>query len=279
MAATKHTVKPVDNPFVHRDINLVSPHQRGLDVQRIQEHIHQGFIDHKVDWIHIEVDGVMGPQTARAAAFYCWFMGIENKYRKNIRQGHISEYSQQWIRGTLRHSRSDKRRQKLRQPKLKKIREKQHSGAQAAVTWALQQVGTTEVPAESNTGPKIAVWEKYWGLGPCYWCGVFAGYAVKAIGKALVTSQLTYGPYIINDARNHANGLAAISPDNAQPGDLVVYWNGEHIGLIRAVSRNGYVITVEGNTSSSDGSQSNGGVVALKERPFSDVTVVARPHY
>jgi hypothetical protein len=42
---------------------------------------------------------------------------------------------------------------------------------------------------------------------------------------------------------------------------------------------NGMVHTVEGNTSSSTGSQNNGGGVYERRRPVSDVAVIARPEY
>lgn len=262
---------------VHRNLSLVSPRFRGSDVKQLQKEVAKGLAKLDIDWIECDVDGVLGPQTVKACAFYGWARGIQNKYRVNIKKGHISLYSQRWLRGSIPHSKADRRRQKLRARRLGQIRESQHSGAAEAVRWALSKVGTKEI-GTSNRGPEIDQWQQYFGILGEPWCGCFAGYAVKKIGEAKVTSWLPYGPSIINDARSNANGLTLVSPENAKPGDLVVYWNGEHIGLIRELSKNGYVITVEGNTSGS-GSQSNGGEVALKERPFSDVTVVARPQY
>jgi hypothetical protein len=147
----------------------------------------------------------------------------------------------------------------------------------------------TENPAGSNSGPDVtrdgkkggvSFWERYFGLPACYWCGCFAGFCAKAIGKAKLTGVLTYGPDIIADANSHRNGLVAVPADESRGGDLPVYWGGEHIGLCVGPPSNGCLNTIEGNTSSdSSASQSNGGGVFPKHRPFSDVTVVARPLY
>ena len=69
-------------------------------------------------------------------------------------------------------------------------------------------------------------------------------------------------------------------------GDLVLFdWGGDgladHIGIVEENHPDeGYMTTIEGNTSSgSAGSQSNGGVVARRQRGYGSVRCVVRPDY
>lgn len=263
---------------VHRGLHLTSPIEKGPDVEALQRACNDLFEKMKLDFLKIRVDGNKrnggyGQQSFHAARMAAFALGLSGEKEEG---GRTSEKRQHLIRNPRDRTAADRKREKARKPKLQALRKAQKTGAAAAVKWAVDQVGTDENPAGSNTGPKIDEWQSYWGLHAAYWCGIFAGYAVKKIGGGQTDCWLPYGPSIINDAQAGRNGLRAVPVADAQPGDLVVYWGGEHIGLIRAASRAGSVQTVEGNTSASDGSQSNGGTVALKSRPFSDVTVVAR---
>jgi hypothetical protein len=260
---------------VHRDLVLTSPVTVGPDVRALQTSLKKLLKTHKITWMNITIDAEYGYQTDHVCHFMAWVLGWSA-----TNKGHTNKALQRMLRNPSSRNVVMQTRAEARKGKLERLRKAQSEGPEAAVKWALSQVGVTESPAGSNSNPaNISKWEAYFGLGACFWCGVFAGYAVKKEGGAKVTGILTYGPDIIADANAHRNGLSAVACTNAKPGDLVVYWGGEHIGLIRAVSKNGMVITVEGNTSATNGSQSNGGCVALKERPFSDVTVVARPTY
>ena len=69
-----------------------------------------------------------------------------------------------------------------------------------------------------------------------------------------------------------------------QPGDAVIYdFSGkrqttEHCGVVEVVLPGYGVQAIEGNTSQS-GSQSNGGQVCRKARPYSQIVGVVRPNY
>lgn len=164
-------------------------------------------------------------------------------------------------------------------------RQHQHSGAAAAVAWAISQDGVTEMPAGSNWGHPVEDWEQYTGMtSPVPWCGCFACEAIVGHGGAAipVRARLASGYAIIADAHAGANGLKAVTFTAIEPGDLLSYWNGEHIGVAREKPSGSTVKTVEGNTSPGDEggeAQYNGGCVALKTRSISDVTVAARPAY
>lgn len=169
--------------------------------------------------------------------------------------------------------------------RLRKLRHEQKpdAGAEAAIKWALAQAGITESPAGSNWGHPVQDWIQRTGYGsPVPWCGCYAHEAVVEHGGAAlpVDVRIGYGPSIIADARAGANGLHAVSFADAQAGDILVFWGGEHIGLCRGRPSGSTIPTAEGNTSpGSEGSQFNGGCVAVKSRSASDVTVVARPNY
>ena len=79
---------------------------------------------------------------------------------------------------------------------------------------------------------------------------------------------------------------ATVSCEDAEPGDLVLFdWGGDgladHIGIVEENHPDeGYMTTIEGNTSSgSAGSQSNGGVVARRQRGYGSICCVVRPDY
>lgn len=169
--------------------------------------------------------------------------------------------------------------------KLRELRHSQHpdGGSMAAVKWALAQAGITENPAGSNWGHPVQDWIVRTGYsGPVPWCGCFAHEAVVEIGGAAIPVgvRLGYGPSIIADARAGTNGLTAVSLSDARPGDILSLWGGEHIALVRGQPSGSTMPTVEGNTSpGTEGSQFNGGCVAIKSRAFSDITVCARPAY
>lgn len=193
------------------------------------------------------------------------------------------------LRETLREVRdhADERIDELRE-KLRKLRaeQKPDAGAATAIEWALRQVGITENPAGSNWGHPVEDWILRTGYSANLphppWCGCFVHEAVVEIGAAAIPVgiRLGFGPAIIADARAGANGLHAVPFAEAQAGDILSYWNGEHIGLCRGRPTGSTIPTVEGNTSpSSAGSQYNGGCVAAKSRGVGDVTVVARPNY
>jgi len=71
-----------------------------------------------------------------------------------------------------------------------------------------------------------------------------------------------------------------------QAGDIVLlnFHGGkdpEHCGLVEVVlhALGGVIWTIEGNTTTSDGSQDNGGKVCSKQRKPSQIVAVCRPQY
>lgn len=180
------------------------------------------------------------------------------------------------------------RRRKITERRQRRVADfdKRHrKGPQSAIAWARAQVGTVEQPASSNRGPKITPWQQSWGswLVGQPWCGVFVGVALRDHGGVVgLNSRLAAVAFIEDDAIARRFGWAGWhGARNGTPGDAVIlFGRGVHVELIATVHPWGYT-TVGGNTSAegSSGSQSNGGGVFVRSRPFSVVRGCARPRY
>ena len=125
--------------------------------------------------------------------------------------------------------------------------------------------------------------EPYFGVSGVPYCAMFASYCLDWAGVPCAGMPSAYCPDIVNAGRE-----AGCTPYNedAEPGDLVLFdWGGDgladHIGIVEENHPDeGYMTTIEGNTSSgSAGSQSNGGVVARRQRGYGSICCVVRPDY
>lgn len=162
---------------------------------------------------------------------------------------------------------------------------KRHSTTPAAkaLAFAKANIGVVEHPANSNRGPKIDQWQRDVDMLGQPWCGAFVHAALKAAGVKGLSSRMRYTPYILSDAKNGANGLTkVVSWADAKPGDVVLFnWDGgvvDHVGLVEKVLSPTALQTIEGNTSSSTaGSQSNGGGVYRRTRDRHFVAAIIRP--
>ena len=160
-------------------------------------------------------------------------------------------------------------------------------GAKAA-RYLLGFVGRTESPPGSNDAPFLRDWENRlghdrldWMIPGQPWCGLACIAAWKFGAGKLLPDGTVYTPNIVNWARAGEH-FEAVPPDEAKPGDLVVFdfdsGGADHVGLALWPARAGLIPTVEGNTSPSDaGSQANGGGVFKRSRHVGLIAVVARP--
>lgn len=149
--------------------------------------------------------------------------------------------------------------------------------ATSALTWAQDQIGTSENPANSNKGPLITQWEVVsgypWVAGAAQgvpWCQCFANVVADHGGAPLIRDG--YTPNFLA-GRYAQQGYQPVPLSQAQPGDFVYFkWPGlsgarcDHVGVL--VSMTATTVTcLEGNTSSTvSGSQNNGGGVYLRTR-------------
>lgn len=160
-------------------------------------------------------------------------------------------------------------------------------GLQAVISTARAELGVTESPAGSNR-------VKYWDLfGPEWqgqpWCCAFLAWIFNQAGErmAFFGGGKTASCSVL--LRWYREQGLTVPVEDAQVGDIVLLnFNGkgtpDHCGLVDSVTRytSGNIVcicTIEGNTSSGDGSQGNGGMVCSKTRYPSQVVGVCRPQY
>lgn len=125
--------------------------------------------------------------------------------------------------------------------------------------------------------------EPYFGTSGVPYCAMFASYCLDWAGVTCAGIPSEYCPDIVNAGREA--GCTTYNED-AEPGDLVLFdWGldglADHIGIVEENHPDeGYMTTIEGNTSSgAGGSQSNGGVVARRQRGYGSICCVVRPDY
>lgn len=148
---------------------------------------------------------------------------------------------------------------------------------------AMSYIGTKENPPGSNN----VIFNTHYYGGPVNgswypWCCAYVWdiYRMVGLSHLFYNGQKTaYCPTVYNWARQ--NGLI-VSKSNGQYGDIVLFdWGGDgvadHIGFIKSNLRNGAYKTVEGNTS--DGNDSNGGIVMERTRYTSQIQAIIRPKY
>lgn len=170
----------------------------------------------------------------------------------------------------------------------KRLEAKRKGGAEKAIKWAKAQIGRTESPAGSNTGPfPVSACQEFTiGYAGVPWCGCFTCYAAVHEGGAKTSSKSrwAYVPYIVADANSRSNGFTAVSQSECRAGDLICFnFDGgvaDHVELAIGPIRGGLTDCVGGNTSAgTSGSQDNGGGVFRRQRPVSQIACIARPDY
>lgn len=156
---------------------------------------------------------------------------------------------------------------------------------------ALQQYGYTESPAGSNR----TKFGNAFGWNSVAWCAQFDWWSgdqpngdnpIYKSANAADIEDLTVkykgGKYILPQTSNNKKKLAALP--KYKPADIISFnFSGGtsrvHTGLVVGVWGKS-IYCIEGNTSPSDnGSQSNGGGVFLRKRPYTAGVCIVRPKY
>lgn len=246
-----------------RALKLTSPAMRGTDVERFQRDINAELkrwsIDHALD-----VDGVYGPETRDTAKSVCYGLGLKSP----VMQHGATVYVRLKIRNRKLTS-AELKRFKARAEWRKRLKARYDgpdAAILAAISFARSNLGVTESPPGSNRGAKIDVWERACGCIAAPWCGCFINACLVAAGFP-DQEWLRYCPWIEGKAKSGESGWSwHTSPE---VGDLVLYGSSiaQHVGLVETVDGMRDASTIEGNTSNGPGgSQSNGGIVALRHR-------------
>lgn len=145
---------------------------------------------------------------------------------------------------------------------------------------AVRQLNVREDPPDSNN-VRYNTW--YYGRevsGKAYpWCMAFVQWCFDQAGVKLPARTASCGTLM-----NAAKSFGIWVTEGFQPGDVAIYdFSGkrrttEHCGIVEAVLPGYGVQAIEGNTSES-GSQSNGGMVCRKERPWKHIVGAVRPDF
>lgn len=139
----------------------------------------------------------------------------------------------------------------------------------------------TEVPPGSNK-TKYGEW---YGINGVPWCVQAMAYWFNKARefKAFMGGDKTAScSQLLAWHKAHGN---VVDKKDIQVGDLpILNFSGtsetQHIGIVTDVYKYGWFQTIEGNTSpGAEGSQENGGCVALKTRSVNQVVAVIRPQY
>lgn len=152
---------------------------------------------------------------------------------------------------------------------------------------ARAELGVTENPPGSN---RVKYWQDY---DPAYqgqpWCVCFLWWVFQQAGerKAFFGGGNTASCGTL--LRWYREQGLTVPVEDVQLGDIVLlnFHGGkdpEHCGLVQDVDYDGsgqptYVTTVEGNTTDTNGDQSNGGCVCGKYRSVRNIVAVCRPQY
>lgn len=136
-------------------------------------------------------------------------------------------------------------------------------------------IGVHEQPPGSNRGPEVDRYQLHFGkeyLGT-YWCASWLGFefdhAALDVGVPM--------PFRISPScgdilkRAHLTGRVIDSPSKIKPSDLVIF-HAEHIGVVTGV-HDGWITTIEANTSPTPGIQPNGGGVYPKRHQITSSMV------
>ena len=147
--------------------------------------------------------------------------------------------------------------------------------AEKVLAVARGELGNTESPAGSNR----TKYGKWFGLDGYAWCMMFVMWCFSQVGALKLLPKRTAS---CGDLMRAAKAAGCWVTKDYRPGDVVIYdFPGgaatDHTGIIEKVTLTG-VVAIEGNTSEAC-SQSNGGMVCRKTRPYSQIVGVVRPNY
>lgn len=140
---------------------------------------------------------------------------------------------------------------------------------------------------DPETGTKYGRWyasltgEDYYAENGVAYCAMFVSWVFHQARVACAGLPGAYCPAMLEEARRAG---ATVAKSDARPGDVVYFdWQldeeTDHVGIVVA-NYGTFLETIEGNTSTgASGSQSNGGVVARRQRNLHNVCAIVRPDY
>lgn len=137
---------------------------------------------------------------------------------------------------------------------------------EAALRAAVGEIGVTEHPAGTNSGPRVNQYLASAGIGPGYpWCMAFVNWCYRQAGTDIEHPHEASVGFFEDWART--NGYLVEKPAR---GDIVCYrfdadnWP-DHVGIIEEAGPT-RLVTIEGNTAIGD--DANGGKVMRRTRSY-----------
>lgn len=268
-----------DNIKPHRQLRRTTPFMHGDDVRRVQ-HV-----------LKLKVDGEFGPATASAVAAWKRRAGYPSDRILPV----LGITGQQYLFGIKPLPLAFRMRAKTRAKAAQKaaaVEPVRIKAMKTMIAWANNGVkespaGTNRVPDLQNLAASMKLSSFYVNMG-WPWCAFAAMLAALRHGSKTAEYGLRkgkfnalYTPDILYHAGRNNYGMKIVGASQAKPGDFVMinFPGGDprvdHIGMVTKSPVNGWVETVEGNTSAA-GSQDNGGAVLRKNRPLSQVSAFIR---
>lgn len=159
--------------------------------------------------------------------------------------------------------------------------------AEKVLQIALAEVGYLEKATNSRLDSKTAnagrnnytKYGEWYGLNGQPWCDMFVSWCAYKAGELEAVGKYAYVPSHQNffDKKGLYFSKGSKTPI---PGDIVIFKNESHIGFVQYVSQ-GYVHTIEGNTSGGSTLVDNGGGVHKKSYPLNSSYIqgYCRPAY
>jgi hypothetical protein len=285
-----------DDPTVHRELVVVDPPLSGRDVANFQRAIKERLDLRGID-IPTPTHGKFTHATWVAAVEAGYFLGLLSTTYLATDHGHglSTEGAQTIVRTPEKRSPDQLARAKERQGQLergpryyddlaKKVAPTTAKGPRAALAFAKSHLGVHESPANSNWGHPVQDWVALAGYtSPAPWCGCFVNACLVSAGlPSGAPWSIGYCPAVKVHAQRGEGGWSWHT--EGHPGDVILYAGSdgiaEHQGLVLRWLGPGHAETIEGNTSKGDGSQSDGGIVAQRDRvstPGFKIVGCARP--
>lgn len=280
--------EPSNDPTPHRDLVVLDPPMEGRDVANLQRATEARLDARGID-VPMPTHGKYTHATAVAVVEGGYFLGaLSETYLKTTKVGGkrrlvATQGLQDMMRNPDDREPEQLARAKDRQGQIDRgaryyddlAKEQGVSGgkgAEASLAFARKYIGVTEKPAGSNWGHPVQDWIKLAGyVGPVPWCGCAANAFCMAGGIPSGAGWIGYTPAIISHAKRGVGGWSWHGTSSGKPGDLALFDTpggdpAVHVGMVEKKINNSTYQTIEGNTSSGSGSQSDGGGVFRRQR-------------
>jgi hypothetical protein len=220
-------------------------HQKstGARVEQLQVGINRTAAHWKLEPLAVEVDGDCGSQTLNAAVDLLFALGAYGPVLERARNGILSEYAQQVLRGSRARTRRMKALSLRRRRKVRQWRKEANPLRERAYRIAASLIGVME-EGGNNAGRKVGeIIRSNGGAIGEPWCGDFVAYCYRNAGSKSVTRSWAAVRLL-----SLVSGVKATT--SPQPGDLVRF-TFDHVGMFVRDLGNGEIETIEGNTGAS----------------------------